>query len=232
MNKASGAGTLNTGALREMLSMQADMNARVNPAWLTAGYQYLRAAAIEGAEALDHAGWKWWKKQDRDLGQLRMELVDIWHFALSDAWVLSEGDREAAAEWLLWDLTDAGRNHVHFDSEAYFLDQMDMLSRIELLIGLAVVRRFDTALFETLLSDCGMTWDGLYRSYVGKNVLNFFRQDNGYKEGTYRKVWDDREDNVHLAEILAGLDSEDASFRENLYNALEARYVVTANWAA
>ena len=36
-----------------------------------------------------------------------------------------------------------------------------------------------------------------------KNVLNKFRQDNGYKEGTYRKIWNGKEDNVVLSEILS-----------------------------
>lgn len=36
--------------------------------------------------------------------------------------------------------------------------------------------------------------------FYGKAALNRFRQDNGYKEGLYTKVWaDGREDNAHLA---------------------------------
>ena len=35
-------------------------------------------------ELLDHFGWKWWKLQPGDLDQVRLELVDIWHFGLSD----------------------------------------------------------------------------------------------------------------------------------------------------
>ncbi|MEY3661204.1 MAG: hypothetical protein RLZZ169_2030, partial [Pseudomonadota bacterium] len=66
-----------------MLRLQAEMNAKVNPAWIEAAYPYLRAVVVEGAEAMEHRGWKWWKKQDCDLSQLQMELVDIWHFTLS-----------------------------------------------------------------------------------------------------------------------------------------------------
>ena len=39
-----------------------------------------------------------------------------------------------------------------------------------------------------------------------KNVLNKFRQDNGYKTGEYSKVWFGKEDNVHLEEILNKLE--------------------------
>ena len=32
---------------------------------------------------MDHYGWKWWKKQSPDTEQVKLELVDIWHFGLS-----------------------------------------------------------------------------------------------------------------------------------------------------
>ena len=69
-----------------------------------------------------------------------------------------------------------------------------------------------------------MDFDELYRHYVGKNVLNFFRQDHGYKEGTYVKLWNGREDNEHLVEVVAVLDSDAAGFREAVYRGLEERY--------
>jgi hypothetical protein len=74
------------------------------------------------------------------------------------------------------------------------------------------------------MHDCQMDWDDLFRQYVGKNVLNFFRQDNGYKQGTYRKTWAGREDNEHLVEVLETLDAQDESFQDNLYQALAQRY--------
>lgn len=224
MNKA---GTLDPIKLQTMLGMQAEMNATINPEWLTAGYPYLRAAMIEGAEAIEHAGWKWWKKQTCDIGQLRMELVDIWHFALSDALVTMEGsmDEESGATWwVMFDLEDPGRNHISFDDNDFLLDTMGMLDRLELLIGLAAAERFDTRLFEALLEDVEMTWDDLYRAYVGKNVLNIFRQDHGYKDGTYQKIWAGLEDNEYLTRILTTLDSDALDYREQVYQALTTSY--------
>ena len=48
---------------RTMLSLQAAMNARVDPNWVAARYPYMRAVVIEAAEAIEHHGWKWWKKR-------------------------------------------------------------------------------------------------------------------------------------------------------------------------
>ena len=48
----------------------------------------------------------------------------------------------------------------------------------------------------------GLDGEGLFREYVSKNVLNHFRQDNGYKTGTYQKTWGGQEDNVHLVALM------------------------------
>ena len=64
----------------------------------------------------------------------------------------------------------------------------------------------------------------LYRMYVGKNMLNVFRQKNGYKTGTYVKIWAGREDNQHLEELLNELPSDD-SLPDSLLQALQSRYV-------
>ncbi len=71
---------------------------------------------------------------------------------------------------------------------------------------------------------CELGFDELYRHYVGKNVLNFFRQDHGYKDGTYTKVWAGREDNEHLAELVSALDSDADDYPEAVYAALKSRY--------
>jgi hypothetical protein len=63
--------------------------------------------------------------------------------------------------------------------------------------------------------------DTLYQLYVGKNILNKFRQDHGYKEGNYIKIWNGQEDNVKMQTILE--ENEDIS-PEALYEALEKAY--------
>jgi hypothetical protein len=69
-----------------------------------------------------------------------------------------------------------------------------------------------------------LDFDALYSAYVGKNVLNFFRQDNGYKDGSYIKNWSGREDNEHLVEVRASLDHGAEDFSKQVYDSLESRY--------
>jgi len=214
---------LSATQLAAMLELQNAMNAKVNPNWIAANNNWYRAIQVEAVEAIEHHGWKWWKKQDCDWPQLRMELVDIWHFALSAAIQRCNGDQARAATEMLAELQRA-ETAVTFDAREYALAQMTLLQRLDLLVGLAAAERTSLALFGMLLADCGMRWTDLFRQYLGKNVLNMFRQDHGYKTGTYLKIWHGREDNEHLVEVLEIVDVEAPDVRDRLYDALKLRY--------
>ena len=199
--------------LLHMLRLQDDLNRRIDPHWLQAGYEWYRAIWLEAAELMEHYGWKWWKAQEHDIDQIRLELIDIWHFGLSAELVRCDGDLEAAARAMLAQL-EAG---AHAESD--FRANVDTLALYAL-----NERRIRMPAFLALLAETGTGFDDLYRIYVGKNVLNRFRQDHGYKEGRYIKSWEGREDNEHLTEIAAHLDSGAADFEEAIYRALEERY--------
>jgi hypothetical protein len=69
----------------------------------------------------------------------------------------------------------------------------------------------------------GLTFDDLYKRYIGKNALNEFRQLNGYKSGTYIKIWNNREDNEYLTDILESLQL-DENLYSNVLNQLTVEY--------
>lgn len=209
--------------LNTMLSLQDKMNKKVNPDWLNAGYGYLRAAMIEAVEGIEHHGWKWWKAQQKDLPQLQMELVDIWHFALSAIIIQYKGDIQDSAEQIAAQLL-VKNSTVKFDGNEYDFNNQEILDNLELMTGLCAAKRFDVPLFLKIVEQAEMTSSELYRQYVGKNILNFFRQDNGYKEGTYIKVWQGQEDNEHLVEVLNSLDLAAANYSDQVYQALSSRY--------
>lgn len=208
-----------------MLSLQASMNFKIDPDWVEARYPYLLAVVIEGAEAIEHHGWKWWKKQHKDLPQLQMELIDIWHFMLSEILLRNDADEAKAVVFLSNAIAESKQlESLYFDGKDYPLKELELLQQIELLIALAGARRIEVGLFSSIMSLCELDWNSLFSQYVGKNVLNVFRQDHGYKEGTYSKEWNGQEDNEHLVEILNQLDPEIESYTEHLYAQLELRY--------
>ncbi|MEQ8514133.1 MAG: dUTP diphosphatase [Chromatocurvus sp.] len=199
-------------ALATMLTMQDAMNARVHPDWHTQNFAWYRALWIECAELLDHYGYKWWKAQHADMPQVQMEVVDIWHFGLS-ALLVGNHDIPTLSAQL-----DA---QIH----AHTIDESDLRLATETLARDTLISRtFPVPAFLDVMHASGLTLEVLYRAYVGKNVLNFFRQDNGYKEGSYRKEWQGREDNEHLHELLAVLDNTSSTFPDDLYAALAQRY--------
>lgn len=212
---------LSRNQLITMLTLQDRMNSKVNPNWINAGNEWHRAIFVETGEAVEHHGYKWWKKQDLNLPQLQMEMIDIWHFALSHILVVAGGNAEHAAEDIL---TEAATDHVRFDEKFYVFSDRVLLEKLDLMGGLACAQRFSVPLFYSIMADCNMSHEELYRQYVGKNVLNIFRQDHGYKAGTYVKEWDGREDNEHLVEIMAALDADSATFSADVYAGLSARY--------
>lgn len=197
--------------LIDMLALQDRMNSKVHPAWREQNYEWYRAIWTECAELMDHFGWKWWKKQTPDLPQIQLEIVDIWHFGMSIL-LQNSHDYDALAEQLLphWHSADTTR---------------DFRVAVEQLAGdVLMSKTFSIPLFCQLMTLTDFSADQLYRQYIGKNVLNFFRQDHGYKEGTYHKQWHGKEDNEHLAEVLTTLDASAGHLQEQVYQALEKRY--------
>ena len=210
---------MNRDAVLNMLQMQHRMNTRVHEHWIAQNFEWYRAAWIECGELMDHVGYKWWKKQTPDMEQVRLEVVDIWHFGLS-ALFDAETDLEQLAEQIVADFTSAETTATESESAvARIHEATEALAQYAL-----ACNAFSVPLFARLMQACELSAEGLYRHYVGKNVLNFFRQDHGYQEGTYVKEWQGREDNEHLSELLESLDDSAADFPDQVYQALASRY--------
>jgi dUTPase len=195
-----------------MLDLQEAMNCKVHPAWREQGFAWHRAIWVESAELLEHNGWKWWKKQTPDSDQMALELVDIWHFGLSmELEHKPEVDVIAA---LLERGILAPKGPCEFNQAVeYFVSRV--LER----------NGFPVAEFSQLMSLCELPFVRLYSLYVGKNILNFFRQDHGYKEGSYQKIWQGKEDNEHLIAILDRIDPNETDYKQQIYAALDQIYL-------
>ncbi len=199
-----------------MLSLQNEINIKIDPAWSTRCRPWYRAIWIEAGEMMDHIGYKWWKHQSIDIAQVQLEIVDIWHFALSiycEKGVAAHHISPIFESNLLNTPETARQETILRVCEEF---ASDVLSRID----------FPIARFIALMNVTGMTIDDLYRLYVGKNVLNTFRQDYGYRDGTYIKEWNGEEDNVVLSRLADELDSTDSDYPSLLREALENAYAL------
>ena len=205
--------------LESMLDLQDGINSKIRLDWRNANNAWFRAIWTECAELLDHVGWKWWKHQQPDIPQVQLELVDIFHFGLSEL-LQQHGTAQEAASHLFERYVAYGRY-----GSASFCDSGACVALVEAFATATLTtRRFDLAKFCELANAVGLEEQTLYEMYVGKNVLNGFRQDHGYKAGSYIKTWDGREDNVWLVEFAAGLDKHPGTFASELYSQLSRKY--------
>lgn len=177
--------------LLRMLELQDSLNCQVNANWLHARYPWHRAIMAEAVEAMDHYGWKWWKQQVPNLKQVQLEVVDIWHFIMSMAIENAHGDHEEAAGMIL---------RLFYQPETTI--SKDTLALFDLLAGYAAEGKICVPAFIHLMKEVELTWEQMYNMYIIKNVLNRFRQDNGYRIGTYQKVWSGLEDNEWAVKIV------------------------------
>ena len=199
-----------------MLEMQDAMNRKVDDDWLQRNREWYRAVWIECAELMDHyGGWKWWKASEPDIEQVMLEIVDIWHFGLSMQ-ITADRDFVPVAERLIADW------HTAVPSDGFLHDVEAMAASVLSHQG------FPIAVVKNMLTGIERVFDDLFSGYVGKNVLNFFRQDHGYKEGHYIKVWGGKEDNVHLVEIMQTVDLTTNNLQQDVYQQLKTRYETMA----
>ncbi len=197
--------------LETMLTLQGEMNRWVHEDWSSQGFEWYRAVWVEASEMLEHYGWKWWKHQQPDLAQVKLEVIDIVHFCLSMQ--LQTGKP----------LSDIARAIGEEFNAPRFTD--DIRTTIELLaVETLKDQQAHFAIIAGLMHHLQMDFDELYKKYVGKNVLNIFRQDHGYKQGSYVKVWNGREDNEYLEDILGELNVDSDNFRDDIYASLSQAY--------
>ncbi|WP_331774568.1 dUTPase [Sulfurospirillum sp. 1612] len=222
--------------LKEMFLLQQKLNDETNGIGWENGYtkndkmiNWKRCIYMECAELIDSFSWKHWKNIDApiDWENAVIEIVDIWHFIMSLLLEDYKTNNKGGIDKLVRDITDV-HGFEKFTKEPYSLgnvSSMEIINDIEKIINRTTSYNMD--IYDGLLRDyftlalkCGVNLKILYKYYVAKNVLNKFRQDHGYKEGTYKKVWNGKEDNeVMLAILEKKLPSPEA-----LYQELEAAY--------
>jgi dimeric dUTPase (all-alpha-NTP-PPase superfamily) len=168
----------------------------VGPDWKEKTLDVGSAIYVEAAEAMNHYGWEWWKKQSPDLAQASIELVDILHFAFTG--LIQNTPAEFAFEMLQNSIDTIPADLAQALNEHTFTDHCKAIGI------LGSQGYYGQVIYHTTLAAkvLGFDSDYLFNRYLGKNVLNSFRKANGYKEGIYVKMWNGVEDNVYLEGIL------------------------------
>ena len=220
--------------VKEMMSLQEKLNIETNGKDWKSGVtnkgrniDWFLCVAMETAELIGSFNWKHWKdiNSSHDLENAKIELVDIWHFIMSQCIV--RGTTLRTAMHCLSVGTSGAYNYINEiskepDFEALRIKEIIQTSKI--LMANACDELLDDTIcnFFSLCYFIDLPIERLYTLYIGKNALNKFRQDNGYKEGTYIKLWNGVEDNVIMTTIL---DSNPGISYINLLQSLEDHYI-------
>jgi dimeric dUTPase (all-alpha-NTP-PPase superfamily) len=187
-----------------------------------------RCIYMECAEMIDSFAWKHWKSihQEPDWANLQIEVVDVWHFIMSLALQEYRNNFMGSLEDLAANISRM-ESYAALDSgNSAFETPENLMVKIEEVMADTLRRSgFD---LEKLLGDffeltrmSALDLTALYRLYVGKNILNRFRQDHGYKEGHYIKEWNGVEDNVVMKRVW---EERGELTPEGLYAQLETHY--------
>ncbi|KGD75092.2 hypothetical protein HA49_07435 [Tatumella morbirosei] len=212
---------LTKSQIQLMLNLQDSINSVIDQTWREKEHPWYRAVWTECAEMLEHVGWKWWKYTEQDIGQIHLEIVDIWHFGLSE--MLMKEDVESISNSILL-------NFKNFTIKTEENDIESLRASIENFALFTLKnKKFSKELFVNIMIKSNLNPLELFKMYVGKNTLNKFRQDHGYKTGEYIKVWEDQEDNVWLSKITAHIPPSDDDYANKIYNSLEKKYTSIKN---
>lgn len=189
-----------------------------------------RCIYMESAEMIDSFGWKHWKSiaQATDYENLQIEIVDVWHFVMSLVLEFAHNSGAEPIEELAARITQTPEYQklsteipLTFGNDDILMTKIENVMRLALIpvspemIGALIEEFFELAYLGAL------NVTQLYRLYVGKNILNQFRQDHGYKEGSYIKIWNGSEDN---AVMKSAWEANPDMTPDGLYEALKAAY--------
>jgi dimeric dUTPase (all-alpha-NTP-PPase superfamily) len=198
-----------------MLQLQNQLNDATNGEEWTKGItkngktiDWKRCIYMECAEMVDSFPWKHWKAiaQEPDWHNHQIEVVDVWHFIMSLAIEDYSQNMKGGIEEIAMDISALeSLKQIETDATSFgdvnaVIEKVENLMRISLAKEALDLEMLISEFFD-LVSMSGLNLETLYRLYVGKNILNQFRQDNGYKEGTYIKVWNGKEDNVVMKSV-------------------------------
>lgn len=214
-----------------MLNMQDELNQRINKDWINQSWDFGIAVADECMEALGHLGWKWWKDSSQyqvglnaaNLRQFKLELVDLWHFALSMGLEEAHFDNKErwsvaveAAEYFTGCKEDMEKTlQSGLELETAPETWIKRISSTAMSEEVEFAGSFELSSYYMLLCLSGMDGTELYETYLAKYTLNKFRYANGYAEGTYLKNW--------LIPTVSAMYQEDNWFLEKLVDELHAK---------
>jgi len=169
-------------------------------------YKILSAILSEIGELIDSTGFKWWTKQEINMDNIKVEIVDIWHFLLS--WFLKHNKDE---KWVIEGIVD---NMIKMHEDTLIYNAYLGVNKFEVLIDDLIefiywlkkedknymFEAFDS--FSTIIADMDIPLDEFDELYRKKVEINKQRKKRGYDKDSSKKYVNGKEDNELLFKQL------------------------------
>jgi len=211
--------------IQDAIILQDNLNKTIDPNWKQNRnlIDWVIAINQEFAELMDSLNWAWWKKNNPNINNVKVELVDILHFLLSymiqyaEKINMSFEDLVTRIDWAFQTdpvektpqaIMKLYRNFLFFTEASEFSPDS---------IYISIIWKPYCKMVRAFMSE-----EELFKMYFFKNALNKLRKDFGYKEGKYQKIWNGKEDNEVMTELMKNL--EEVNF-ETAYNLLKEEYL-------
>ena len=197
--------------------------------WIGKKANWKYAIFQEVSELIESLNLAWWKDTNIDIKDaidyktylkytksmdtlnIHIELVDIFHFLVS--YYIEKYGFDVTEE-----LID---KYKEYAVKKHNYNTVDTKLRI-FASAKHVVQTLSWKHFFQLCYFARLNYKDLYKLYIGKQVLNKFRQDYGYKHGKYNKIWGKLEDNIVMYRFV--LSGDDSITDEDIYNFLKTNY--------
>lgn len=158
------------------------------------------AAIAELMEMMESMDWKWWKKNEVDTWNVKIEAIDAVHFLISMNILKHATDgEELQLERVQGSVSPTARGRDSEEVRSFFFRAVNMVTEIYDTESPEPMHR----LIEDVLGAAGITAEEFEAIYLAKYCLNEIRWEGGYLLGTYTKHKEGGlEDNYYLEEVV------------------------------
>lgn len=204
---------MNKNVTEKIAILQDALNEYITKDWKQnrTELDFMVASTLEMAELIDtkiekdgkkyDTGWKWWKSISNT-----ERTMDVVNWELLHPEVVNNIKIELT-DLLFFNLSQKGLNDHTDPDEFTQISDNDWLNFMSIVAN-SLLQRPGASLMLILQLAEKLKFN-ITAYYCAKHLLNYYRQLDGYKDGSYQKVVDGKEDNESLHDIIEGITNDD-----------------------